>query len=99
MRAIARCVTGTHFRVREKTYGKTVLKRLMEYTSPINKVLYLVSFALGLITSFLASVVGSNAVFALGCAAALLRWWPVASDLVPVALAVAIRGRWPVRNT
>jgi hypothetical protein len=57
------------------------------------------SFVVALIAGLLASFAGSNVVLAFGFSAALLMWWPLVRDLVPVALSVVIHGRWPTRNT
>ena len=74
------------------------MNRLIRYSTPLAVKLYLVSFAVALLAGLLASATGSNAVLALGFSAALLMWWPLVRDLVPVASSVVIHGRWPTRN-
>lgn len=71
------------------------MKRLMGYTTPMTIALYLMSFVVAMIAGLLASFADSNVVMALGFSAALLMWWPLVRDLVPVALSVVIHGRWP----
>jgi hypothetical protein len=77
----------------------TSLKRLFEYTTALATGLYLLSIPVATVALVLGSASSSNTVTALGLSAALLMWWPLVRDLIPVAWTVAIYGRWPTRKT
>lgn len=75
------------------------MKRLMEYTTPLNLKLYLASFVVALAAFLVASAANSNLALSLGFSASVLMCWPLMRDLVPVGWSVVIHGRWPTRNT
>jgi len=74
------------------------MKRMLTYTTPLAVTLYKAGFALALITVIIASQMASGLVLALGFSAALLMWWPLIKQLLPVAWSVVVHGRWPTRN-
>jgi hypothetical protein len=69
----------------------TALTRLFNYTTGRSIALYLLSVPVAVSSSLLSNNVDK----ALGLSAALLMWWPMVRDLVPVSWSVVAHGRWP----
>lgn len=82
----------------KKKNGKAAMstsRRLFEYTTPRAIMLYLLGNIVGVVTLLAGAGSGSIIVLSLGLSGALLMWWPLLRDLVPVAWSVSIKGRWP----
>jgi len=70
-------------------------RRLYKYTTPRAAYLYLLGTLVGVVTLVVFAVLGSMIVLSLGLSGAVLLWWPLIRDLVPVTWSVLIKGRWP----
>lgn len=67
------------------------LARLFHYTTRRSIAFYLLSVPVAVSSALLSN----NVDRALGLSAALLMWWPMVRDLVPVSWSFVAHGRWP----
>ena len=79
----------------EKIAVMSTIRRLFKYTTPRAAYLYLLGVMVGVATLMVFVVLGSMIVLSWGLSGAVLLWWPLIRDLVPVAWSVLIKGRWP----